>query len=125
MEKKVVCPIIGAVILILIIWGIILFNEYTKFKKSSTLLEEGLQLLREGKYEEGLNKCNQMTYRRGICYTTLLGLKLGENETITTEFCDSTLINNKEPFWVLEKSKYKDQMEEIKNKCYESIVLKG
>ena len=95
--KKMWYVIIGVFVIILIIFGSVFLIEYNKVKRSHQLLGEGLTLLRNGEYEAGLAKCNQMDYAKGVCYSTLLGLKLERNETITTGLCDGLVLDT--PFW--------------------------
>jgi len=95
--KKIRIIILIILMIIILIVGSITIVEYNKYKKSVQLLGEGLTLIRNGEYEAGLEKCHQMPYFKIICYRTLFGLKLGRNETITSDVCEGLVLDI--PFW--------------------------
>lgn len=95
--KRVWYVISGILAIILIVSASVFVIEYNKVKKNQLLLGEGLTFLRSGEYDAGLAKCNQMDYYQVICYSTLLGLKLGKNETITPDLCEGFVLET--PFW--------------------------
>lgn len=90
--------IVGVIVLaILMIITALVSIKYVEYQQSGEFLAEGLELLRAGQYEAGLAKCEQMAYSKVICYTTLLGLKLGRNETITADLCEKIIYDA--PSW--------------------------
>lgn len=99
-------------ILVLVIFGVIFTIEYNKVKNSKEILGEGLILLRNGNYDAGLAKCNQMDYSKSVCYSTLLGLKMGRNETVSSNICEGLVLDT--PFWERGDSQ---AIQLIKNTC--------
>ena len=92
MDKRAIAAIVVLVVLLT------LFTvEYIRYKHSMNALEDALIFLRSGRYAEGLARCHEMHYYTSICYSTLLGLKLGGNQTITQENCAGFVDDS--PFW--------------------------
>lgn len=95
--KKVLKMFWMILILILISAVILILVEYNKAQKTERILIEGVELLQNGQYKTGLERCNQAPYYKVVCYNTLLGLKIGKNETITSDLCENIVLDK--PFW--------------------------
>jgi hypothetical protein len=125
MKKKLIITC-GIILSIIIVCACFYIPGIVKLNKSVSLLGQGLTLIREGKYDEGLSKCNEMYYREGTCYIVMLGIKLGKNESITKDFCDSIPISDNEPFymsWILPSRKnYLKNINDAKDSCYSQIL---
>ena len=94
MSKKVVIAVVGIVIFILLIIFLIgYFNfqsEREIYYNDFEFINEGLKLIGEEKYDEGMAKCNEFKQSsHSICHAATVQLKKAKNKTITKEFCDS------------------------------------
>lgn len=83
--------------IILIIASLVVLIEYIRYTQTMEVLNESINLLQEGKYEEGLDHCGEAHYFQSTCYVTLLGMKLGHNQTITNADCAGLIDDS--PFW--------------------------
>lgn len=132
MNKKVIYSIIIILTLIIITGGIVFLIEYKKYKENEIFLdEEGLKgepinLLKEGKYEEGLNKCRQASYYGELCYLYYLSYKMVElrKNNITTfqkEWCYRIPRRVTVPFWENEKE-YEELMLDLRIGCLTTLL---
>jgi hypothetical protein len=112
-------PVFAVVIVVicLVLSALFLFVEFQKAYASQKLLGQGLALIREHKYEQAIAKCNQMPYRRGICFASLIAAKLENNETVSQGLCLSIPIETKIAFLDFEGKDYVRRMVELKARC--------
>jgi hypothetical protein len=116
---KKIYAILGIFILIIIVISI---SMYLHNKKQTELFLESHALLEEGRYEEGLKKCSQLSsIRYYICYIELFNIKIKKNETITEEFCDKFPSSLDMPFWINNKDAYESERKESKEYCLDII----
>lgn len=80
--------------------GVYAFIEYREIKENIAYLEKGLKELSQKEYSLGLETCDKMTFRKGICYESALGIMIRENETITSELCERFPTETNSPFYL-------------------------
>jgi len=105
--KKQVLMILGIVIVVLLVIFLIGYSNFqsekTKFSEKWGVVSEGITLIHEGKYNEGLDKCNEFTYYNTyLCHAAVVLTKKERGEPISLEFCQSipTELNENYPFTI-------------------------
>ena len=79
------------VLLVIFLIGYLNFqSEREKYYEKYKVIDEGLNLIRDGKYEEGLSKCSEFTYYNTyVCHGAVVATKKKRGEPVTVEFCES------------------------------------
>lgn len=88
----VVLGIFVVLIILFAIWLVAFKLQQNEYRDFDNDFNQGLELIREGKYDEGLAICNDFMdkyFTTVGCHGVVLGVKLSNNETITKEFCNS------------------------------------
>ena len=102
MRKKILFIVLGIIFTLLILFLVGRFNflnEQSKFAEKWNVVTEGLTLIKEGKYEEGLNRCSEFTYyNTNLCHAAVFLTKRERNESISLEFCESIPTELKENY---------------------------
>ncbi len=132
MTKKLICVVLSVLVIIVIIYGVLYVmerNERNKrLEKATGIIGEGLTLIRQGKYDEGLNRCKEAEFGAEPCYVTLLNMEMGDvlggkNNTITKDFCDSISTGGSYPQWAPIGADLNRTFLDTKNKCYEFLAI--
>jgi len=93
MKVKSILIIVVIIVFILSLVGFTIFSfERNKLMVAEKSISQAVDLIKQGRYQDGIDICNNFSleyYTTYFCHASNLGVKLGNNVSITKEFCDS------------------------------------
>ena len=126
--KKVLIILLVVIISLLFIFGLYHLRIKLLDQDFKEKISTAMKYANESNFLEAENTCDSIKYSSLVCYNTILALyraklALGENVTLSNEFCEKIDIKNYNlpPFVFIERKSYENDIIAIQETCYQNV----